>query len=369
MEPKVVTRLEAGISLAVPSVQELAKDPSLSKVPPRYVRHDQDPVIHSLHQEVPVIDISKLLLDSGHQEEFVDSELEKLHFACKEWGFFQVINHGVSSSVVESVKKGVEGFFNMSAEEKNKFAQKPGDIEGLGQAFVMSEEQKLDWADMLYMITHPTFLRKPHLFPNLPTPFRDDLEAYSSELQSLAHKLLHLMAKALKMNRNDIKEVFDQGSQSMRINYYPPCPQPDLVIGLNAHSDAGGLTILLQINDKEGLQIRKDGMWVPVKPLPNAFIINIGDILEIVTNGIYRSIEHRATVNADKERLSIATFYAPKVDGELGPAPSLISKDRPALFKRISALDYFKGYTSKKLDGKSYIDTMRIPSSDEEAKI
>ncbi|KAF3450534.1 hypothetical protein FNV43_RR06619 [Rhamnella rubrinervis] len=323
MEPKVVTRLEAGISLAVPSVQELAKDPSLSKVPPRYVRHDQDPVIHSLHQEVPVIDISKLLLDSGHQEEFVDSELRSFTLLAKNG----VINHGVSSSVVESVKKGVEGFFNMSAEEKNKFAQKPGDIEGLGQAFVMSEEQKLDWADMLYMITHPTFLRKPHLFPNLPTPFRDDLEAYSSELQSLAHKLLHLMAKALKMNRNDIKEVFDQGSQSMRINYYPPCPQPDLVIGLNAHPTL------------------------------------------IVTNGIYRSIEHRATVNADKERLSIATFYAPKVDGELGPAPSLISKDRPALFKRISALDYFKGYTSQKLDGKSYIDTMRIPSSDEEAKI
>ena len=89
------------------------------------------------------------------------------------------------------------------------------------------------------------------------------------------------MAKALKMNPNDMKELFEEGWQSMRMNYYPPCPRPDLVIGLNNHSDAVGLTILLQINDKEGLQIRKAGMWVPIKPLPNAFIVNIGDILEV----------------------------------------------------------------------------------------
>ena len=65
------------------------------------------------------------------------------------------------------------------------------------------------------------------------------------------------------------------------MNYYPPCPQPESVIGLSPHSDAVGLTILLQINEMEGLQIRKEGLWIPVKPLPNAFIINIGDIVEV----------------------------------------------------------------------------------------
>ena len=67
----------------------------------------------------------------------------------------------------------------------------------------------------------------------------------------------------------------------MRMNYYPPCPQPELVMGLNAHSDAAALTILLQINEMEGPQIRKDGRWIPIKPLPNAFIVNVGDILEV----------------------------------------------------------------------------------------
>ena len=89
------------------------------------------------------------------------------------------------------------------------------------------------------------------------------------------------MAKALRMEHNDMRNLFEEGYQGMRMNYYPPCPQPELVMGLNAHSDAAALTILLQINEMEGLQIRKDGRWIPVKPLPNAFIVNVGDILEV----------------------------------------------------------------------------------------
>jgi len=89
------------------------------------------------------------------------------------------------------------------------------------------------------------------------------------------------IGKALKMEEMEIKELFEDGIQMMRTNYYPPCPQPEKVIGLTNHSDPVGLTILLQLNEVEGLQIRKDGMWVPVKPLPSAFIVNIGDMLEV----------------------------------------------------------------------------------------
>jgi isopenicillin N synthase-like dioxygenase len=94
--------------------------------------------------------------------------------------------------------------------------------------------------------------------------------------------IIEFMAKALRMEYNDMKNLFEDGWQSLRMNYYPPCPQPELAIGLNAHSDACGLTILLQLNEMEGLQIRKDGMWIPVKPLSNAFIVNIGDTLEVI---------------------------------------------------------------------------------------
>lgn len=104
---------------------------------------------------------------------------------------------------------------------------------------------------------------------------------YSAELEDLAKKILDLMAKALGVDADYIKELFDQGTQMVRMNYYPPCKQPELVIGLNPHSDAVGLTILLQVNEMEGLQVRKDGMWIPIKPLNNAFVVNVGDILEV----------------------------------------------------------------------------------------
>ena len=90
------------------------------------------------------------------------------------------------------------------------------------------------------------------------------------------------MAKALRMDPNDMKVLFEDGLQAMRMNYCPPCPQPDLVSGLSTHSDAAGLSIVLQVNEVDGLQVKKDGMWVPIKPLPNAFVVNIGDVLEVM---------------------------------------------------------------------------------------
>ncbi|KAK7272613.1 hypothetical protein RJT34_29326 [Clitoria ternatea] len=349
----------SGTSLLVPSVQELAKQ-NITTVPQRYIQphqHEDTLIISEANGflQIPVIDMQSLLsIESG------SSELAKLHLACKEWGFFQLVNHGVSSSLVEKVKMEIQDFFNLPMSEKKKFWQSPQHMEGFGQAFVVSEDQKLDWADLFYMTTLPKHSRMPHLFPQLPLPFRDTLELYSQEMKNLAMLIILHMGKALKMEEKEIRELFDDGLQLMRMNYYPPCPEPDKVVGLTPHSDSIGLTILLQVNEVEGLQIRKDGFWVPIKPLPNAFILNVGDLLEVITNGMYRSIEHRATVNCEKERVSIATFYSPSPDGMVGPASSLISEQTPARFKTIGVKDYFEGLFNRKLDGKSYLDVMRI---------
>ncbi|XP_058767492.1 protein SRG1-like [Vicia villosa] len=346
----------SGTSLLVPSVQELAKD-NISTVPPRYVQSQlEELIINEIDGilEIPVIDMKKLL-----SLEFGSEELAKLHLACKDWGFFQLVNHDVSSSLVEKVKLEIQEFFNLPMLEKKKFWQTQQHMEGFGQAFVVSEEQKLDWADIFYMTTLPKHFRMPHLFPQLPLPIRDTFELYSIEMKKLSMIIVEYMGKALKMNEKEMNTIFEDGIQSMRINYYPPCPQPEKVIGLTPHSDASGLTILLQLNDVQGLQVRKDGMWVPVKPLPNAFIVNIGDMLEIVTNGIYRSIEHRATVNSAKERLSIATFCTTRHNGEIGPARSFITEETPARFKTIGLQEYLRNVFARKLDGKSYLDAMR----------
>ncbi|KAF4347021.1 hypothetical protein G4B88_011448 [Cannabis sativa] len=361
--------IKLGGSLPVPLVQELAKEiynNNKKIVPQRYQRPDQDHAIvintSSSSNNIPIIHFNNLF--SSHKFT-MESELQKLHLASKHWGFFQLVDHGVSPLLMENVKSRIKEFFNMPIEEKNKFRQQSGELEGLGQAFVVCEEQKLEWADMFYIVTQPNHLRKSHLLPKLPLPFRETLEAYSTELENVAKKVFDFMGKALGMEPNEMNEVLGEGWQSMRMNYYPPCPQPELVIGLNPHSDPVGLTILLQINETEGLQIKKDGVWIPIKPLPNAFIVNIGDMTEIITNGIYRSIEHRATVNAEKERLSIATFYGPSLYGDLGPTPSLVTPKTPVQFKRVNVVDYFKGVFARELRGKSYIDLMRVDSRDE----
>ncbi|XP_058728283.1 oxoglutarate-dependent flavonoid 7-O-demethylase 1-like [Vicia villosa] len=307
-------------------------------------------------QQLPIIDLGKLL-----SQDMKGAELEKLGFACKEWGFFQLINHGVSMILVEDMKIGAEKLFNLSMEEKSKLWQKPGDMEGFGKMIEVPKDEPSDWVDEFYIFTLPSQLRKPHLFPNLPNPFRENLEAYCRKIRELSINIMVLMGKSLGIESDDIEESLGEGGQSIKLNYYPPCPQPDNVFGLKAHTDGCALTILFQNNDVEGLQINKDGTWISVKPLPNAFIVSLGDVMEVMTNGIYKSTRHRAIVNSEKERLSIATFYGPEWSGNIGPLSCLVTQETPPLFKTIGVADFYKGYLSPEHHGKSYInDVLRI---------
>lgn len=354
-------KLNFGKSLLVPSVQELAKQ-HLTNIPARYVRSEQETPVISAGESVPVIDLQKLI--SG---DAMDSELQKLHLASQQWGFLQVINHGVTPSLLEDFKREVIELFKLPMEEKKKLWQQEDSFEGFGHTFVMSEEQKLDWSDMFSLMTLPPHIRKVDLFQKLPSKLRDIIEAYCKEMKSLAVIIVCQLAKALRMDEKEMRDLFSDGMQSMKMNYYPPCPEPHRAIGLSPHSDADALTILYQLNGTEGLQVRKDNIWVPIKPLPNALIVNIGDMMEIVSNGVYRSIEHRAIVNSNEERLSVATFYNINLESELGPAHSLIGPNNPPIFRRVPVLKYLQDFFARKLDGKSYLDFMKVEERDDES--
>ena len=125
------------------------------------------------------------------------------------------------------------------------------------------------------------------------TSCRAALESYFLELQKLAMTLMVLIGKAVKMGTREIEELFEDGLQSTRMTYYPPCSQPELVIGLSPHSDLTGVTILHQVNGVDGLQIKKDGVWIPVSFLPDAFVVNVGDIMEVCHT--YLSLPNNAT--------------------------------------------------------------------------
>eukprot|EP00261_Vitis_vinifera_P036822 XP_019078065.1 PREDICTED: protein SRG1 [Vitis vinifera] len=346
----------------VQSVQELIKEP-IPAVPQPFILDDPQSPILSASTPLPLlptIDMKHIIMS-----ETADAELEKLHSTCKEWGFFQLVNHGVSSSLVEKLKSEIGEFYKLPWEERIKYKMRPRDFEGYGLSPIRSEDQKLDWGDRFYMTTNPIHTRKPYLLPELPPALRDSLECYLAELQKLAMMLLGFMAKALKLEKGEMEELFEDGMQSVRMSYYPPCPQPELVMGLTPHSDATGITILLQINGVDGLQIKKDGVWIPVSFLPDALVVNVGDVLEILSNGVYTSIEHRATVNAAKERISIAMFFNPKFSAQIKPAPSLINPQNPPLFKQVGMEKYFKDFFSRKLDGKLYLEHMKIKNEED----
>eukprot|EP00268_Persea_americana_P021335 TRINITY_DN2127_c0_g1_i1.p1 TRINITY_DN2127_c0_g1~~TRINITY_DN2127_c0_g1_i1.p1 ORF type:complete len:186 (-),score=37.13 TRINITY_DN2127_c0_g1_i1:361-918(-) len=185
------------------------------------------------------------------------------------------------------------------------------------------------------------------------------MDQYSSELQKVVISLLGFMAKNLEVDQNKLINMFNEGVQGVRMNYYPPCQQADKVLGLSPHSDATGLTLLIQVNEVQGLQIRRDGKWVLVKPSSGAFIVNVGDVIEILSNGKYKSIEHRAVINTEKERLSIAAFHSPNYDTMIGPIPEHVT-GKHAYYKGKRHEDYAKLVVSCKLDGKSGLDFMKF---------
>ncbi|XP_061367063.1 protein SRG1-like [Gastrolobium bilobum] len=350
-----------GSTHSVLGMMDIANKPE-NGIPEMYIRPELEPP-SPLDETtplptIPIFDLKTLVCGNTR-----DTELEKLYLTCKDWGFFQVVNHGVSSQLLEKLKSETEKFFKLPNEEKMKYQIRPGDVQGYGTV-IRCKDQKLDWGDRFYMVINPVERRKPYLFPELPTSLRDTLESYISETRKLGMILLGLIGKTINMDIKEMEKLFDNGMQSVRMTCYPPCPQPELVVGITPHSDATGITILHQVNGVEGLEIKKDGVWIPVTFLPDAFVVNVGDIMEILSNGAYTSIEHRAAVNREKERISIAMFFNPKFEAEIGPGKSLISVENPPLFKSMLMEDYFKDFFSRNLNGKSHLEKMRIKTFD-----
>ncbi|PON45822.1 Oxoglutarate/iron-dependent dioxygenase [Parasponia andersonii] len=338
-----------GKSLPVPSVQEMVRNDSES-VPERYIQENDNRPLNSALcselSEIPVIDFS--LLVNGNED-----ELNKLDFACIEWGFFQ--------EVLRDMKAAVAEFFSLSLDEKKKYSMPENDLQGYGQAYVVSKEQKLDWGDLIFLMTSPLEARNMKYWPNSVPGFKEAVDEYSREVERVSEEIMANMSFFMGMDKNGLKRLHVVMKQSMRMNYYPPCSRPDLVLGVSSHSDGGSITILLQDDDITGLQIKHKGGWLPVKPIPNALVVNIGDAVEAWSNGIYKSIEHRAVTNSNKARMSVATFVQADEGIEIGPVESMM-QDRPRMYKNVKYLDYIKHVLGRKMDGKAHTNFLKLES-------
>ncbi|XP_021825498.1 protein SRG1-like [Prunus avium] len=352
-----------GSSLPAPNVQEIVRsDPLL--VPERYlIRNEEDlPKCGDhmsqshLSSEVPIIDFS--LLSKGHKE-----ELKKLDLACKEWGFFQMVNHGVATEVLQAMKDAAAEFFELELEEKNKIAMPPDDIQGYGHTHVVSEEQILDWSDSLSLFVYPSRYRKLKFWPTTPKEFKEVIEVYSSEVKKVGEELLRSLSIIMGMERDTLLGLHKELLQALRVNYYPQCCMPDKVLGLSPHSDKSSITILMQEDNAAGLQIRQAGEWVPVKPIPNALVVNVGDAIEIWSNGKYKSIEHKVVTTESKARLSYASFLLPNDDVKVEPFDYMVeSTGSVRMYKKVRFGDYLRQAFKKKIDGKAHIQTVKIES-------
>ncbi|XP_051196280.1 2-oxoglutarate-dependent dioxygenase 11 isoform X1 [Lolium perenne] len=324
------------------------------EVPERYIRPeiDADPVIADAGSyTLPTIDMSRLI-----NPEFSQEELAKLGSACEHWGFFQLVNHGVDEVLSQQIKADVSEFFSLPLEEKSAVAIPPNGMQGFGHHFVFSKEQKLDWVDLLFLATRPVEERSLDFWPKKPPTFRDTLDKYTTELANVTEQLFRFMAEDLGVDHEALLGTFKGLPQSVRINYYPPCRQADKVLGLSPHTDGIGMTLLLHVNDVQGLQIRKGGEWFSVQALPGALVVNIGDVLEIITNGKYKSIEHRAVINPEKERITIAAFHSVHLPCTIGPLQEL----GDPRYKAIDGFEYTKGYFTAKLEGRRYLESLKL---------
>ncbi|KAK2414367.1 protein SRG1 [Trifolium repens] len=343
-------------SLPVPNVQEMVKINPL-QVPKRYVRNqeemEKENYMPQLSSEIPVIDL--ILLSNGNLE-----ELQKLDIACKEWGFFQIVNHGVQKELMQNMRDVTDEFFKLPTIEKDKYAMLSNDLHGYGHAYVVSEEQTLDWTDTLFLLIYPTRFRQLQFWPKPPLGFKEITEAYSSEVNRVGYEILSSLSVIMGKEKHVLVGLHNEVLHGLRVNYYPPCNTPEEVLGLSPHSDASTITLLMQDDDVPGLEIRHKGNWVPVTPLSDALVVNVGDIIEIWSNGKYKSVEHRAVTNKNKRRISHGTFLFPRDDVEVEPFDHMIDAQNPKIYQKVLYGDYLRQSLKRKMEGKKHTDVAKI---------
>ncbi|XP_022753297.1 probable 2-oxoglutarate-dependent dioxygenase ANS isoform X1 [Durio zibethinus] len=302
---------------------QILSQAGISEVPSQYIQPPENrltPISNILTSlscsNVPAIDLS-------HEKESVIADIRE---ACREWGAFHVINHG-----------------------------------GYGSRMLVSSQNDtvLDWRDYFDHHTLPLSRRNPSFWPHFPPEYRTLVADYSDEMIVLARRLLRLISESLGLRASCIEDAVGEFYQNITASYYPPCPQPELTLGLQSHSDMGSITLLIQ-DDVGGLQVLKDGEWLTVQPLPDAILVLLADQTEIITNGKYRSSVHRAVTNASKARLSVACFHDPAKEVRVSPASDLVSQSSPPHYSSIVYGDYVSSWYSKGPEGKRNLDALLL---------
>ncbi|XP_050229598.1 leucoanthocyanidin dioxygenase [Mercurialis annua] len=309
-------------------------------IPKEYIRpHGELAGIGNIFEEenkndgprVPIIDLKEI---DSEDIEIKQKCRDKLVEAAKEWGVMHLINHGISVELMGRVKKAGEGFFSLPVEEKERYSndQNSGKIQGYGSKLANSASGQLEWEDYFFHLVYPEDKRDLSIWPNTPTDYIEVTSEYARKLRALATKIMSILSLGLGLEEQRLEKEVDELQLQMKINYYPKCPQPELALGVEAHTDISALTFILH-NMVPGLQLFYQSKWVTAKCIQNSIIMHIGDTIEILSNGKYKSILHRGLVNKEKVRISWAVFCEPpKEKIILKPLLDVVTEKEPAMF-------------------------------------
>ncbi|KAK2978969.1 hypothetical protein RJ640_017533 [Escallonia rubra] len=299
--------------------------------------------------DVPVIDLS--ILSAAYL-------VAEIRDACENWGVFQVINHGVPLELQAKFELVMKKFFAQPVAEKRKL-RKDVDVENpYDYGYEEFVENVDDWKEVFdFPLEKETMMPAStgdgerdmreliHSWPEYPPNFREACEEYGREMEKLSYRLMELICLSLGVQRQRLNGFFKDHCNMGRIIHCPPCPTPHAALGTHRHTDVGALTVLSQ-DDVGGLEVlRRDGEWVQVKFIPNAYVVNVGDMLEVWSNKKYQSLVHRAKVNSERERFSVPFFFNPALYVVVEPLEELTDEENHAKYR---ALHWGKYYGSRK---------------------
>jgi 2'-deoxymugineic-acid 2'-dioxygenase/mugineic-acid 3-dioxygenase len=172
---------------------------------------------------------------------------------------------------------------------------------------------------------------------------REVVKNFTVSTRGLAMDILRLLCEGMGLRPDYFEGDISGGRVGLDINSYPPCPDPSKTLGLPPHCDRDLITILLP-GAVPGLEVAYRGDWIKVQPVPDSFVVNFGLQLEVVTNGVLKSVEHRAATNSAVHRMSVATFIVPADDCVIGPAEEFVSEDSPACYRTLRFSDFKRAH-------------------------
>jgi isopenicillin N synthase-like dioxygenase len=305
--------------------------------------------------QVPVIDVGPLVKGTSGRRDVA----EQLGLACRECGFFYVVGHDVNEPLCARLEDLSRQFFAWSTPAKMRIGMSQGGRAWRGYFSVGDEltSGRPDQKEGIYFGAeladdHPTVLaRTPlhgrNLFPDIPS-FRETVLEYLAALTQLGHSLMAGVALSLGLDESYFADRYTGDPLILfRIFNYPMSRKPqreqEVRWGVGEHTDYGLLTILRQ-DDVGGLQVKSRSRWIDAPPIRGSFICNIGDMLDRMTRGIYRSTPHRVLDSTRRNRLSFPFFFDPNFDAEIRPIDELTANqtedDRQERWDQASVHDF-----------------------------